>query len=282
MFLVLDPDPSRASLYGAVAFRVMLIPRSRRIVRRRQDFNGLVLENRGCRQRGHQANPGRPFVGRELAGGVDHQVRHAHARTRSRLDKCDHVLDAVDGPANDGRLQNGLMRIQNRLDLGRIDVESGADDHFLGAPDDVEAVRLEFRQIAGIEPSFAADRCRKPSSARRCTPRGFAAATTPRSDRCRFRVVPQASLLSSDCFRLFSWKLCSVIGLGMRGDCVSALTIGSLHRSDTGRRWRRREDVTRHPFRPHFASGQKHYIRNAARPPSSDRGSTLSFPRVSG
>ena len=54
MFLVLDPDPSRASLYGAVAFRVMLIPRSRRIVRRRQDFNGLVLENlsgRGRRQR---------------------------------------------------------------------------------------------------------------------------------------------------------------------------------------------------------------------------------------
>src|SRR5215467_12807440 len=49
------------------------------------------------------------------------------------------------------------MRIQNRLDLGWIDVESGADDHFLGASDDIKAIRLELRQIAGIEPSIAVD-----------------------------------------------------------------------------------------------------------------------------
>ena len=52
------------------------------------------------------------------------------------------------------------MGIEHRLDLGRIDVEAGADDHLLGAADDEEAIALEAREIAGVEPAVGIDRLR--------------------------------------------------------------------------------------------------------------------------
>ena len=52
------------------------------------------------------------------------------------------------------------MLVQHRLDLGRIDVEAGADDQFFGAADDVEDVAVEAREIAGVEPAIGVNhRC---------------------------------------------------------------------------------------------------------------------------
>jgi hypothetical protein len=54
------------------------------------------------------------------------------------------------------------MGAQHRLDLGRIDVEAGSNDHFLGPAHDEEAVTLEARQISSVEPAVGVDRlCRK-------------------------------------------------------------------------------------------------------------------------
>src|SRR5882724_11007903 len=53
------------------------------------------------------------------------------------------------------------MRIEDSLDLGRIDVEAGSDNHFLGAADDIEAIAVEAREIAGAEPALAIDRLRR-------------------------------------------------------------------------------------------------------------------------
>src|SRR5882724_13361725 len=53
------------------------------------------------------------------------------------------------------------MRIEDSLDLGRIDVEARSDDHFLGAADDIEAITVEASEIAGVEPALAIDRLRR-------------------------------------------------------------------------------------------------------------------------
>ena len=58
------------------------------------------------------------------------------------------------------------MGVQHRLDLGRIDVEAGADDHLLGAADDEQRIALEAREIAGVEPAVGIDRFRGESGAR--------------------------------------------------------------------------------------------------------------------
>src|SRR5467141_4304386 len=50
-----------------------------------------------------------------------------------------------------------LVRIQHCFDFRRIDVESRADDHFLGAADDIEIIAVKAREIAGIEPALAID-----------------------------------------------------------------------------------------------------------------------------
>ena len=52
------------------------------------------------------------------------------------------------------------MRAQHRLDLGRIDVEAGADDHLLGATDDEQRFAFEAREVAGVEPAVGIDRLR--------------------------------------------------------------------------------------------------------------------------
>src|SRR5581483_6532678 len=44
------------------------------------------------------------------------------------------------------------------LDLGRIDIEAGSNDHLLGAADDVHLVALEAGEIAGVEPAVRIDR----------------------------------------------------------------------------------------------------------------------------
>src|SRR5260370_12872684 len=53
-----------------------------------------------------------------------------------------------------------LVRIEHPFDLSWIDVEARADDHFLGAADDIEAIAVKAREIAGIEPALAIDRLR--------------------------------------------------------------------------------------------------------------------------
>src|SRR5215469_1647055 len=52
------------------------------------------------------------------------------------------------------------MGADQRLDLGRIDVESGADDHLLGATYDEKDVVLETGEVAGVEPAILVDRLR--------------------------------------------------------------------------------------------------------------------------
>src|ERR1700752_1030209 len=42
-------------------------------------------------------------------------------------------------------------------DLGRVDVETRANDHFLGAADDMENIAVESREVAGVEPALAVD-----------------------------------------------------------------------------------------------------------------------------
>src|SRR5947208_5338090 len=59
--------------------------------------------------------------------------------------------------ADNGGLHDVLVRTEDRFDLGGIDVETRTDDHFLGAADNVQAVAVETRQIAGIEPTLAVD-----------------------------------------------------------------------------------------------------------------------------
>ena len=80
------------------------------------------------------------------------------ARALQELHEGHHLFIALDRAADHRALHDGIVGGEHRLDLGRIDVEAGADDHLLGAADDVETIALEAREIAGIEPAVGIDR----------------------------------------------------------------------------------------------------------------------------
>src|SRR5262249_20706417 len=49
------------------------------------------------------------------------------------------------------------MFVEHRFDLGRIDIEAGADDQLFGATNYKENVVFEPREIAGVEPAIGVD-----------------------------------------------------------------------------------------------------------------------------
>ena len=113
---------------------------------------------RGSRQGVEHDDFRRPFVRGQLRSYKGHQIGWTCWRPLQELHEGDDFLIAVDGAADHGRLHDIAMRIEHRLDLRRIDVEARTDDHFLGAADDMEAIAVEAREIAGIEPALRIDR----------------------------------------------------------------------------------------------------------------------------
>jgi len=99
----------------------------------------------------------RPFVRGELRL-TKASVRRLCLRSLHQLHEGYDLFIAVDGTADHGRLNHVLVRIEHGLDFRRIDVETRADDHFLGAADDIEAIAVEAREVAGIEPALRIDR----------------------------------------------------------------------------------------------------------------------------
>ena len=60
---------------------------------------------------------------------------------------------AVVGAADDRGLEDGGVRLQDRLDLGGRDVLAAGDDRVGLAPDDLqEAVVIEGAEVAGVQP----------------------------------------------------------------------------------------------------------------------------------
>ena len=96
-----------------------------------------------ARRRGRQGvehdDFARPLVGRQMRAGVRHQLVDGGGDARQQLHVGHDLLVGVDGAADHGRLHDRRVRIQDRFDLGRIDVEARADDQLLGAADDEQA-----------------------------------------------------------------------------------------------------------------------------------------------
>ncbi len=79
-----------------------------------------------------------------------------------QLDERNDFLVAIDRSSHHGRLHDLIVRIQNRLDLGGVDVEPGANDEFFGAAGDVEmALTVHPGEIPCVEPALAVDRRRR-------------------------------------------------------------------------------------------------------------------------
>ena len=129
-----------------------------RVAQRLRQFVFQNLAGRGRRQRVQHDDFGRALVGGELRRDMGHQVLRGGARALQQLHEGHHLFIALDRAADHRALHDGIVGGEHRLDLGRIDVEAGADDHLLGAADDVETIALEAREIAGIEPAVGIDR----------------------------------------------------------------------------------------------------------------------------
>jgi hypothetical protein len=69
------------------------------------------------------------------------------------------ALRSFDRPSNDRGTHYRGMRVQHRLDFGRVDVLSEPNDQFFGSADDEKISVFEAGKIAGVEPSFSID-CR--------------------------------------------------------------------------------------------------------------------------
>src|SRR5205085_4048616 len=61
------------------------------------------------------------------------------------------------GHRHDRRLQDLRMRIEQRFDVGRIELDAAAVDHVLDAPGDRVVAVLELGEIAGAEPAVGAE-----------------------------------------------------------------------------------------------------------------------------
>jgi hypothetical protein len=131
----------------------LLRPRGNRRVSGLRCFPQFVLENFSGRCHGqcleHYDLTG-TFVGSELRGGVLHQFDWFYGGAGQQLNESDYFLVAADRTANDGRLNHQLMRIEHRLHLGRIDVESRADDQRLGAPDNEKVIAIKAAEVASV------------------------------------------------------------------------------------------------------------------------------------
>src|SRR5205807_9289628 len=73
------------------------------------------------------------LVRSEQLGRVRLQVFGAHAGTGKKLIERADLLIAVSLSSDDGRLNDLVVSVQDRLHLGGINVEAGADDQLLGA-----------------------------------------------------------------------------------------------------------------------------------------------------
>jgi hypothetical protein len=62
------------------------------------------------------------------------------------LDKGDNLFVAIDRAADDSRLQDRPMRIQNSIDFCRIDIEPGPNDQLLDSPDDEQVLPIETHE----------------------------------------------------------------------------------------------------------------------------------------
>src|SRR5882757_9955611 len=100
----------------------------------------------------------RTLVRSELRADEGQQIGRLCPRSLHQLHEDYDLFIAVDGTADHGRLNDVLVRIEHGLDFRRIDVETRADDHFLGAADDIKAIAVEPREVAGIEPALRIDR----------------------------------------------------------------------------------------------------------------------------
>src|SRR5260370_42301112 len=90
------------------------------------------------------------------------EIGRRYDRSGQQLDIGDDLLIARDRAADYGRLNHHRMLVQYCLDLGRIDIEAGADDQLLGAADDVKNVIFEAGEIASIEPAIGVNHRRGP------------------------------------------------------------------------------------------------------------------------
>ncbi len=88
---------------------------------------------------------------------MGHQILWRGVRALQELHEGHHLFIALDRTADDRALNDGIMGSEHGLDLGGINVEAGADDHFLGAADDVKTIALEAGEISGIEPAVGID-----------------------------------------------------------------------------------------------------------------------------
>ena len=99
----------------------------------------------------------RPLVGRQMAAGVRRQLLDGGGAARQQLHIGHDLLVGMDGAADDRRLDDRRVGVQDRFDLGRIDVEARTDDQLLGAPGDEQRLAFEAREVAGVEPAVAVD-----------------------------------------------------------------------------------------------------------------------------
>src|SRR5262249_21835328 len=90
--------------------------------------------------------------------GIFHQLLCGDGGPWQNLDESHNLLVAGDGTANHRGLHHHLVRIENRLDLGRIHIETRADDQLLSPPDDEEELAVGPSEAAGVEPAVAIDR----------------------------------------------------------------------------------------------------------------------------
>src|SRR2546428_205092 len=71
------------------------------------------------------------------------------------------AASSVSRPTNVSGLEPREVRVQNFVDLPRVHLEPGDDDHLLLAVDDEEvAVLVHADDVAGVEPTVAQDSCR--------------------------------------------------------------------------------------------------------------------------
>jgi hypothetical protein len=89
--------------------------------------------------------------------GVLRKVGFGSGRGRRKLHEGHDLLAAFrsfDRPSNDCGTHHRGMRIQHRLDLGRVDVLSKPNDQVFGSANDKKISVFDGGKIAGVEPSF--------------------------------------------------------------------------------------------------------------------------------
>src|SRR5712692_2971837 len=123
----------------------------------------LDLPHRTLRNLVDEVDPARPLERRQR-GRAPAEVGHLLVRQRrvtANDERRDHLTPTLVGQAGDDDVGDPGTEREHRLDLERVDVLPAADDHVVGAPDDVEiTVLVAVAEVAGEVPAVPEHSCR--------------------------------------------------------------------------------------------------------------------------